>query len=196
MFLGSPTNIQRIGQMSEIDIFWTSTGLTCVMWEEHDLCHIPVLPCLNDHLSRCPALPCGMVSVPSVDSLGSSVVCDPFWRNQNRRCFRPVSTSPASAARFSGSLSWCGQIFYIPYIWDFYLVPTGLLGRPLEPWSLVRLILVSTLLLRLFLFLRYDRPHKFLQLFLQLIQSGNICLPNISIAYSWCGFSTDFLGNV
>jgi hypothetical protein len=78
MFLGSPTDIQRIGPMSEIDIFWTSTGLTCVMWEEHDLCHIPVLPCLNDHLSRCPALPCGTVSVPSVDSLGSSVVCDPF----------------------------------------------------------------------------------------------------------------------
>ena len=33
MFLGSPTDIQRIGPMSEIDIFWTSTGLTCVMWE-------------------------------------------------------------------------------------------------------------------------------------------------------------------
>ena len=32
MFLGSPTDIQRIGPMSEIDIFWTSTGLTCVMW--------------------------------------------------------------------------------------------------------------------------------------------------------------------
>ena len=31
-FLGSPTDIQRIGPMSEIDIFWTSTGLTCVMW--------------------------------------------------------------------------------------------------------------------------------------------------------------------
>ncbi len=30
--LGSPTDIQRIGPMSEIDIFWTSTGLTCVMW--------------------------------------------------------------------------------------------------------------------------------------------------------------------
>ena len=27
MFLGSPTDIQRIGPMSEIDIFWTSTGL-------------------------------------------------------------------------------------------------------------------------------------------------------------------------
>jgi hypothetical protein len=33
MFLGSPSDIQRIGPMSEIDIFWTSTGLTCVMWE-------------------------------------------------------------------------------------------------------------------------------------------------------------------
>ena len=32
MFLGSPTDIQRIGPTSEIDIFWTSTGLTCVMW--------------------------------------------------------------------------------------------------------------------------------------------------------------------
>ena len=32
MFLGSPTDIQRIGTMSEIAIFWTSTGLTCVMW--------------------------------------------------------------------------------------------------------------------------------------------------------------------
>jgi hypothetical protein len=32
MLLGSPTDIQRIGTMSEIDIFWTSTGLTCVMW--------------------------------------------------------------------------------------------------------------------------------------------------------------------
>ena len=32
MFLGSPTDIQMIGPMSEIDIFWTSTGLTCVMW--------------------------------------------------------------------------------------------------------------------------------------------------------------------
>ncbi len=32
MFLGSPTDIQRIGQIYEIDIFWTSTGLTCVMW--------------------------------------------------------------------------------------------------------------------------------------------------------------------
>jgi hypothetical protein len=34
MFLGSPTDIQRIGPMSEIDIFWTSTGLTCVMWDD------------------------------------------------------------------------------------------------------------------------------------------------------------------
>ena len=33
MFLGSPTDIQRIGPMSEIDIFWTSTGLTFVMWD-------------------------------------------------------------------------------------------------------------------------------------------------------------------
>jgi hypothetical protein len=33
MLLGSPTDIQRIGPMSEIDIFWTSTGLTCVMWD-------------------------------------------------------------------------------------------------------------------------------------------------------------------
>ena len=31
MFLGSPTDIQRIGPMSEIDIFRTSIGLTCVM---------------------------------------------------------------------------------------------------------------------------------------------------------------------
>ncbi len=31
-FLGSPTDIQRIGPMFEIDIFWTSTGMTCVMW--------------------------------------------------------------------------------------------------------------------------------------------------------------------
>jgi hypothetical protein len=36
MFLGSPTDIQRIGPMPEIDIFWTSTGLTCVMWESVD----------------------------------------------------------------------------------------------------------------------------------------------------------------
>ena len=32
IFLGSPTDIQRIGPISEIDIFWTSTGPTCVMW--------------------------------------------------------------------------------------------------------------------------------------------------------------------
>ena len=32
MLLGCPTDIQRIGPTSEIDIFWTSTGLTCVMW--------------------------------------------------------------------------------------------------------------------------------------------------------------------
>ena len=30
MFLGSPNDIQRIRPMSEIDIFWTSTGLTYV----------------------------------------------------------------------------------------------------------------------------------------------------------------------
>jgi hypothetical protein len=34
MFLGSPTDIQRIGPMSEIDIFWTSTGVTCVVWKK------------------------------------------------------------------------------------------------------------------------------------------------------------------
>ena len=33
MFLGYPTDIQMIGPMSEIDIFWTYTGLTCVMWK-------------------------------------------------------------------------------------------------------------------------------------------------------------------
>ena len=32
MLLGSPTDIQKIRPMSEIDIFLTSTGLTCVMW--------------------------------------------------------------------------------------------------------------------------------------------------------------------
>jgi hypothetical protein len=31
MFKGYPTDIQRIGPMSEVDIYWTSTGLTCVM---------------------------------------------------------------------------------------------------------------------------------------------------------------------
>ena len=29
---GCLADIQRIGPMSEVDIFWTSTGLTCVMW--------------------------------------------------------------------------------------------------------------------------------------------------------------------
>ena len=32
MFEGCLADIQRIGPMSEVDIFWTSTGLTCVMW--------------------------------------------------------------------------------------------------------------------------------------------------------------------
>jgi hypothetical protein len=32
MFEGCIADIQRIGPMSEIDIFWTSTGLNCVMW--------------------------------------------------------------------------------------------------------------------------------------------------------------------
>ena len=33
MFEGCLADIQRIGLMSEVDIFRTSTGLTCVMWE-------------------------------------------------------------------------------------------------------------------------------------------------------------------
>jgi hypothetical protein len=32
MFEGCLPEIQWIGPMSEVDIFWTSTGLTCVMW--------------------------------------------------------------------------------------------------------------------------------------------------------------------
>jgi|688.fasta_scaffold393828_1 hypothetical protein len=36
MFRGCPTDIQRIRPMSEINIFWTSTGLTCVMWDFSD----------------------------------------------------------------------------------------------------------------------------------------------------------------
>jgi hypothetical protein len=32
MFEGCLADIQRIGLMSEVDIFWTSTGLTSVMW--------------------------------------------------------------------------------------------------------------------------------------------------------------------
>jgi hypothetical protein len=32
MFEGCLADIQRIGPMSEVDIFWTSTGLTCVVW--------------------------------------------------------------------------------------------------------------------------------------------------------------------
>ena len=33
MFEGCLADIQRIGPMSEVDIFWTSTGLPCVMWD-------------------------------------------------------------------------------------------------------------------------------------------------------------------
>jgi hypothetical protein len=33
MFEGCLADIQRIGPMSEVNIFWTSTGLTCVIWE-------------------------------------------------------------------------------------------------------------------------------------------------------------------
>jgi hypothetical protein len=32
MFEGCLADIQRIGLMSEVDIFWTSNGLTCFMW--------------------------------------------------------------------------------------------------------------------------------------------------------------------
>jgi hypothetical protein len=32
MFEGCLADIQWIGPMSEIDIFWISTGLPCVMW--------------------------------------------------------------------------------------------------------------------------------------------------------------------
>jgi hypothetical protein len=53
MFQWCPTDIQRIGPMSEVDIFWTSIGLTCVMWVIESW--LPVKGCDEILRGVCPA---------------------------------------------------------------------------------------------------------------------------------------------
>ena len=53
IFLGSPTDIQMIGPMSEIYIFWTSTGLTCVMWDDNLTNPMPCLKSDNTRVFLC-----------------------------------------------------------------------------------------------------------------------------------------------
>ena len=45
MFEGCIADIERIGPMFEVDIFWTFTGLTCVMWELRK--RFTFFPCLR-----------------------------------------------------------------------------------------------------------------------------------------------------
>ena len=51
MFEGCLADIQRIGPMSEVDIFWTSTGLTCVMWDDEHGIHLSIKKFFPSYIS-------------------------------------------------------------------------------------------------------------------------------------------------
>ncbi len=47
MFEGWLAEIQRIGLISEVDIFCTSTGLTCVMWVGFSFSNLGLTICIG-----------------------------------------------------------------------------------------------------------------------------------------------------
>ena len=97
MFEGCLADIQRIGPMFEVDIFWTSTGLTCVMWVSAGFLTSPLIPVVASRSSDSGFL------VKKHPRSHTESLLNRYYKNVNY-IFIPDSTVPSFSRLFSQEL--------------------------------------------------------------------------------------------